>query len=79
MKLPVRPLIDVVQARGGIGAVTSGLPDTDRARFRRAYYRAVSCGHISEPAADEFTVRLFGMPPVLLWPEETGPQMTGSG
>ena len=65
--LQVGPLQAAVEARGGIGVATAHLEGTERLRLRRAYWRALESGRLSELMADEFAVRVLGSHPTLVW------------
>lgn len=65
--LDVRPLIDAVDARGGIGAVSAPLDTRRRQALRRAYHRAAARGTVTARAADTLAVTLLGTHPACVF------------
>jgi len=60
--LPSAPLVELVEARGGV----TGQPES----LQRSYYRARETGELTVWAADLLAVRLCGLHPLLIWPVE---------
>jgi ParB/RepB/Spo0J family partition protein len=71
-RIPSGPLVDVIEARGGIGALTGHLDQTARDAIRRAYHRAKTSGDVTEAMADELCVKLLGKAPTEVWGSEWG-------
>ncbi len=63
--LPVLPLCEAIDARGGPTRVGIGR-DGDQ-RLRRAYHRAAASGRVGVLAGDELVARLLGCHPAEVW------------
>ena len=74
--LPVQPLVDYVNARGGLGEVMDESGVVNRVNFRerenvrKNYDRAVERGEIPVVTADSLIIRLFGLHPYAVYGED---------
>lgn len=68
-RLPLAPLLAIVEARGGYAACA---PDArgHRETLDRAWERAKAEGAVTFDAADRLAIRLLGLHPMLVWGED---------
>jgi hypothetical protein len=76
-RLSSAPIMDAIDARGGLGELTHRLAVTDRElnRIRRAYHRAQADGTVTYVCADWLCCRLLRLHPSLVYGEEWWPCM----
>ena len=70
-RLPVAPLVTVVEGRGGYGAcIPEARGSKASSTLERAWERAQAQGWVTVKTADELAIRVLGLHPLLVWGDD---------